>query len=65
VNLEESDALVGAVILQMPTTRGRIIPVDRRDDPSPRLMEQLAFRSAGIVQADADIAAACCVVAPA
>jgi hypothetical protein len=28
VNLEESDALVGIVFLQTPTTRGRIIRLD-------------------------------------
>jgi hypothetical protein len=28
VNFEESDALVGIVVLQMPTTRGRIIRLD-------------------------------------
>jgi hypothetical protein len=28
VNLEESDAFIGIVFLQMPTTRGRIIRLD-------------------------------------
>ena len=40
MNLEESDALVGVGFLQMATTRTRIVPVNRRDDSSPRLWDR-------------------------